>query len=218
MPLISKIEQQKRKKDRYNIFLNDIYSFSVSEQTLLENSLKVGQNLTEEEISQISKKEELSRLMDLSLRFVGVRPRSEKEVKDYLAKKISTLNDIKFKEALRSPQIEITIKKLKKYKYLNDSEFSKWLIQSRRRSSPKGTRIIKMELKQKGIKPEIIQKVLKKAINEKTLAKIALSKKLIKWSNLKEFELKKKVYTFLLSRGFDYETIEELFATLPKKR
>ncbi len=218
MPTITSIEPQKKKDNRFNIFLDGHFAAGISDLTLLKNSLKVGKVLTEEEFTKIIAREQLAKLMDLATNFLGFRPRSEKEVSDYLAKKISERENIKYREARQSPLIVKVISTLKKYKYLNDLEFAKWWTESRKRTRPKGQALIKLELKRKGISQNIIEKVLTKSSGEVELAKGALQKKLKRWHNLSSFDLKKKVYQYLASRGFDFETIREVFANLPKKR
>ena len=215
---ITSIEPQKRNKNRFNIFLNGQFAFGLSEFALLENQLKLGKNLSEKEIAQILKKEELAKLTDLAANFLSFRPRSEKEVINYLTKKISQRENITFSQAKQSQLIDHVLAKLKKYQYLNDYEFAKWFLQSRLRTKPKGINQIKLELKSKGIKSEIIESVLDHNINEVELAKKALLKKLKSWQKLSPVEFKKKVYQFLASRGFRFDTISEIFAFFEKKR
>ncbi len=42
MPNITKITTQKKRKDRYNIFVDEKYAFSVDEEVLLKFHLKKG--------------------------------------------------------------------------------------------------------------------------------------------------------------------------------
>ena len=74
------------------------------------------------------------------LRFLSFRPRSEKEIRDYLNnKQVNPLVSQKI------------IDKLVENKFLNDLEFAKWWIEQRTLTTPRAWRIIKIELKQKGI-------------------------------------------------------------------
>jgi len=216
VPKITAISPQKKKSDRFNVFLDEKFAFGIEGETLLGHNLKVGKILSEEEISKIIKKEQGTKLLDLATNFLSYRPRSEKEVRDYLIKKISTRENIKFSEARESPLIDQVISKLKKYKYLDDLEFAKWHVAARTGLRPKGRTIIKLELKKKGISQEIIDQI--PAVDETILAKIAIEKKIPRWQNLPSLEYKKKFYQYLASRGFDYDTIKETFAFFSKKR
>jgi len=218
VPQITAIEPQKRKKGRFNIFLDDKFAFGISSFTLLEHNLKVGKALGADEIETITKKEELAKLLELATNYLSYRPRSEKEVIDYLVKKIASRENIKFNQAKESALIPLAVKKLKKYKYLDDNAFAKWWLESRLRSRPKSLRQIKIELKQKGIESETLESISPQSLNEVEIAKKALAKKVKRWQTLSPIDFKKKVYQYLLSRGFDYETVREVFAFFNKKR
>lgn len=218
MPQISEITKQK-KRERFNIFLDGRFAFSVSNYSLLENKLLVGTILDEEKINNILAKEQIGTITDLAVRFLSIRPRSEKEVIDYLVKKIAIKNEIKFNEAQKSPLVNRVINKLKRYKYINDKDFAIWLLNSRLKSaSPRSLRIIKAELKIKGISPEIVEIVSQKTPNESEQAKKALSKKIKRWEKLDALEFKKKAYSYLLSRGFDFDSTKDAVAFYTKKR
>lgn len=215
MPDITKISPQKR-KDRYNVFLDEKFAFGVSLATLVSQNLKVGNKLDSEQIKKITKNEGFAKLFDSSLKILTSRPRSEKEIKDYLAKKISKSQNIKFREAAESIVIFQIIKKLEKLKYVNDLDFANWWAEARAKQA-KGQRLIKAELIQKGINPQIIDKVLSSPANQKELAQKAIEKKIKTWKNLSGDQLKRKIYTYLASRGFDWDTIKETFAFFEKK-
>lgn len=224
MPQISKaflritsIEPQKKKSNRFNIYLDDKFAFAIDETNLAESRLKVGQTLTNLQIEKFIGKNQLGKLLDSALRFLSYRPRSVKEVTDYLVKKIATGENIKFHQAEESPLIKKVIVKLKKYNYLNDQEFAKWLVSSRIRSSTRGPLYLKLELKTKGVDPDIVESILEGSVDELKLAKSALAKIAKKWHNLSPIDLKKKVYQYLASRGFSYETIKDAFANLTEK-
>lgn len=218
MPTITEIVPQKKNKDRFNIFLNDKFAFGISNFTLLENNLKVGKDLSTTDIEKITKKEELAKLIELATNYLSFRPRSEKEVTDYLVKKIASRENIKWNQAKESQLIPLVIAKLKKYQYINDKDFAKWWLESRIRSRPRSLRQIKVELRKKGINPEILESIPQKPLNEVEIAKKALTKKVKRWQMLSPIDFKKKIYQYLLSRGFDYEIVREVFAFFNKKR
>lgn len=218
MPQITSIEPQKKKQNRFNVYIDGEFTFGLDENIILKNNLKQGKNLTTKQIEEIVKENELGKLLDQSLRFLSYRPRSEKETLEYLAKKISRKEKVKFNQAMLSPLITQIITKLKKYKYLNDLDFAKWWVKSRTGSNPKGLYLIKMELIKKGISKDIIEKVFKNIKNETDLAKKAIEKKLKNWHKLSAFDFKKKAYLFLASKGFSTDTIREVVAYLVKRR
>lgn len=218
MPRITQIEPQKKKKGRFNIFIDDKFALGAREDTVIGNALKIGKELKGHEIKKIAKKEHFANLQDIAIRFLNWRPRSEKELKDHLAEKIARNDDIKFRQAQQSPVIDQIIAKLKKYKLIDDRQFAKWFIDSRGRSHQKSKRLVALELKRKGIDPSVIETVIKTGYDEKNLAIAAVAKKIERWQKLPEIEFKKKIYAHLMLRGFDFDTIKVVFAYFQKKR
>lgn len=216
MSQITEIVPQK-KPGRVNIFIDGKFAFGLSLEALAKTGLTTG-HISQKQLDQIVKSEESSKLQEQAIRFLNWRPRSEKEVKDYLARKIAKSENIKFRQAQYSPIVAKIIAKLKKYNFINDRQFAKWFITSRVRSSPKSTRLISLELKSKGIDQQLIETSLKKHPSEKSLATKAVAKKIKRWQKLPQLEFKKKLYQFLLFRGFDYQTAAEVFAYFAKKR
>lgn len=216
MAIISAIEPQKstqlKKNKRFNIFIDQKYAFSVSEENLLKFKLKSGLSLDEKEIKIITNDEFYKKILDYCINFLSFRPRTEKEVTDYIIKKISTKQDIPFKDAKDSQIIPEIIRRLKKYKYINDKDFIAWWIKSRNDSKQKGTRLIKLELKQKGIAQELLDQIVTNSDDQLELAIKALEKKKTKWQRTDPKQLKTKVLYYLGSRGFDMDVIRHAFA------
>jgi len=217
VPQITSIEPQKKKKNRFNVFLDGQFAFGIDENTLVKNRLKVGQILAKNQLQKLIKETIIGKLMDQSLRFLSYRPRSEKEIVTYLVQKIARTENIKYQEAKQSPLIDTVIRKLKRYKYLDDRQFAKWLVNSRIKSGSRSPFFIKQELISKGISKETIGVVLGRYPDQRVLARRAVEKKLKKWQGLSQIDLKKKIYAYLAGRGFDFQTIKEVFAFLTKK-
>ena len=217
MPQITSIEPQKRRKGRFNIYVDGQFSFALDENLLAKNMLAVGKSLTRDQIEKLIKENEAGKLFDASLRFLSYRQRSEKEVKDFLVKKITRIENIKFYQASQSPVISQIIIRLKKQRFLNDEEFADWWVKARTGSQPKGPYVIRMELVSKGVDKEIIEKAISKITNQKELGYKVIHKKLETWKKLTNLELKKKVYEHLARRGFDSKTINEVIAQIVKK-
>lgn len=155
-------------------------------------------------------------LLRSAYRFLSFRPRSEKELSDFLQNKL-----VKWKVAGQI-SVKKTIERLRELGYVDDRKFVLWWIEQRSTFRPKGKRVVKMELLKKGISREIIEDVLSKAGNESPfdelmLAQKAVGKKLVIWTKLPLIEQKKKVYTFLAQRGFTTDIIQKLIDVRLKK-
>jgi len=217
VPQITSIEPQKRRQGRFNIYVEGKFSFAADENMLAKNILSVGKSLSADDIEKLTKENEAGKLFDASLRFLSYRQRSEKEVKDFLVKKIARCENIKFNLASQSPVISQIITRLKKQSFLNDEEFAEWWVKARTGSQPKGPYVIRMELLRKGVDKEIVEKAISKITNQKELGSKVIEKKLVIWKTLTNLELKKKIYEHLARRGFDSKTINEVIAQIVKK-
>lgn len=153
-------------------------------------------------------------LYNKTLRFLSFRPRSEKEISDYLSKPRFGKFGKKNPNADEKTTQQI-INKLKEYKFIDDLEFAKWWIENRK----KGIRLIRLELSQKGISKDVLEKALQEFDIEKKEEN--LLEKLIekKWKSLAKLPKEKsyeRMMRFLLSRGFDYDDVKTYLRKLTK--
>lgn len=218
MPKITSVEPQTKNPHRFNIFLDDAFAFGTDEDLVVEYRLIAGKLLDTADVDKLLFETEVGKLAERMYRLWNIRPRSEKEVRDYL-KNLSFKRKIKGREEISEAAIELLINKLKQKGLLSDEQFAKAWVEARRKSKKKGKLALKAELYQKGIDQEIIKEVLEaNGESEKTLATQALEKKMKVWENLPRLELKKKAYEFLLRRGFEYSVVKETIENLLKKR
>lgn len=203
MAIITSIKQQK-KKDRVNVYLDDKFGFGIDLTNFVLLHLKVNQELTEKEVEEIVRKAEFQKTLDKLLRFAMVRPRSEKEVRDYFRRK-------KVHESLHEELLE----KLKHFELLDDQKFARWWVDQRQNFKPKTARILKIELTQKGIVKEIIENVLGETkIDEEKMARELLARKAYKWHGLPRRLAGQKMYQYLAGKGFGWEVIEKVVKDL----
>lgn len=146
--------------------------------------------------------EQFEKYIGLVYRYLGIRNRSEKEIRDYLVKK-------------KAPEemIERIVAQLYEYKFLNDETFARSWVRSRARFKPKGKRVLAIELKQKGISRELIEKVLseedEELPDELTQAKNLIGKRIEKLRDAPRQEMYNKVGAFLARRGYGWEVIKK---------
>ena len=136
-----------------------------------------------------------------SIRYLSFRTRSEKEVRDYLTKKEC--------DQLISKRI---IDSLVRDHFLNDEEFAKMWIRERTLIKPKAIRVIKMELKQKGISKELIEGAFENSddspVDLNLALKLAEKKLRTIHDQSDKFKVKEKLGRYLASKGFDWDTIK----------
>ncbi|MDO8340387.1 MAG: RecX family transcriptional regulator [Candidatus Woesebacteria bacterium] len=203
MPIITAFKPQRNNK-RVNIYIDGEFSFGLDLENFVKLGLKLNQELTNIEIEEIVKKAEFQKTFDKLLRFVIVRPRSEKEIKDYLKRK-------KVHESLN----EELFNRLNRLELINDTKFSKWWVDQRLAFKNKSKKDLKFELRAKGIKNEIIENTLEEnEIDEVKIAKKLIEKKEYKWDKYEEKIKKQKIIQYLSGKGFGWDVISKIVGTI----
>lgn len=204
---ITNISPQKRKKDRVNIFIDEKFAFSLDLETLIKERLEINQEIDSEKIAELIKKGDYQKLCDKVMRFISLRPRSEKEIIDYLKKKEAG-----------EKEISMVVKKLIGMGLVDDYQFAAWWFEQRENFRPKSLLAIKSELFQKGIKREIIEKISegRQNLDIEMANKIAL-KALKRYRNLPRVKIQQKLSNYLVQRGFSFETSKKVIDSLLKR-
>ncbi len=199
MPVITSIKPQKSKK-RVNVYLDGKFGFGLDLENFIKFGLKLEQELSEEEIREILKKAEFQKTLDRLLKFAMLRPRSKREVTNWLRRK-------KVNERLHKDLFN----RLKRLDLIDDKRFAEWWVEQRISFRPRGKRALSCELREKGIDREIISQVLEKAdIDEMKLARKLIEKKNYRWQSLARLEARQKMSGFLARKGFSWEIIRKV--------
>lgn len=133
-------------------------------------------------------------------RLLAVRARSEKELRDRLAR-------AGFVEAIISAAID----DCKQKRYLDDAIFARQFIQSRLRNRPMGRERLKVELRQKGVDEATIAAALEESVTAQDLLALAeqlAEKQRKRLANVPPPKARQRLADFLRRRGFDWETIQ----------
>lgn len=155
-------------------------------------------------------------LVNAAIRFVSYRPRSERELTDFLTKKLS-----KWKVS-GSLLMQKVVDRMRELGYVDDRKFVSWWISQRTAFRPKGKRALVAELRAKGISPAVIDEVFSETLpedfDEYESAKKSIGKKLVLWAEMPVIEQKKNVYTFLAARGFSSQITSRVIDEVVRKR
>ncbi|MBR2993784.1 RecX family transcriptional regulator [Candidatus Saccharibacteria bacterium] len=193
--VITDIRQGVKNPNRVNIFINDKYAFSLDISQIVDCKLKVGLKISEEELVEYKKASEFGKLYQRALEWVLVRPRSEKELYDYLYKKI-------YEKKIDKNYINTVIDRLKNKKYVDDAKFARYYVENRFVKKGISRKRLKMELMKKGISKEIIDEVVDARDDEEEILKI-IAKKRTKYDN-------DKLIQYLCRQGFSYQLAQSL--------
>lgn len=195
MKTITDIKEQVKNKKRVNVYLDGAYYCSLDLVTLVKNRLKIGMEISKEELVKIQYESEFQSCFDSALNFISVSQKTKKQIKDKLIQK-GYLEEIVLK----------AIDKLIEYGYVNDSDYAEKYVNSYK--NQKGKKLIKLELLKKGVKEEDLSEFLDGVDSQiETISKLA-----DKYMKNKPCDLKtvKKLYSYLISKGFDYDEVKEV--------
>jgi len=218
---VTKIQQQQKRKDRFSIYIDEKYSFSLNEFQLASSGLRIGKELTSDEIEEFANESQFGKAYERVLNYVMIRPRSEREIRDYLTRTymypkpksyVDKNGQRHFKKqevdkAKVTELIERVMSRLNDKGYINDESFTKAWVQSRMMHKKPSKRKLEQELYAKGIDQKIIATVLQ---NEELDEKANLLELVNKKRKLVRYQDDKKLIAYLLRQGFNYDDIKDV--------
>lgn len=192
---ITDIKQQVKRKDRYSIFIDGKYSFALSESKLLELGLVVGQEFDKTQLELTKDEAELDkgvyRVMDL----ISRRPRSKWEITDYLKRK-----------SYKTDEIDKILNILDDKGYIDDKDFARRWVESRRLLKSTSKRKLSLELRQKRVSDETISEVIE---NDETNDLDVIKELIIKKRQQTRYKDRDKLMAYLMRQGFNYGDVKD---------
>lgn len=110
---ISKIQVQKKNKQRYSIYIDDQFAFGIAEPILIQFAIRKGMDVNEKDIKKFLEAEFHYSFYQKTLNYLSYGLKSEQEIREYLAKLINESQkdkkeereDLTVESDLRSNQI-----------------------------------------------------------------------------------------------------------------
>ncbi|MCB2293763.1 recombination regulator RecX [Clostridium algoriphilum] len=203
--IITKIEIQKKNKERVNIYMNEEFAFACDAQLIYIHNITKGRSMEKENLEDIVNEDNYIKGKNAALHFLERSFKSAKQVIDKL-----TLKEFDIKT------IDRVMEFLKEYDFVNDERFVELFIKEKIRSIGKNR--IKFTLIKKSLPKELINGALNKITNEQQLL-VALKLGEKKLATLSKSEkdtrkLYKKTGDYLARSGYDYEIIKEVLAKI----
>jgi regulatory protein len=191
---ISKIETQKRHKDRVSVFIDGEFRFGLSKVLALKHDLVEDREITEEEIETVLYQEEKEKIRERAFRLLGFRDRSVQEMRERL-----------LRLGFDAARVEETLAELVTDQTLDDRRFSRAFTDDYTNLKPKGNQFLRRELKHKKVADEIIEEVCG-IRDEKTLIRKLLAEKLSSLDR-RDPKQRQKIVRYLAYRGFAFGNI-----------
>lgn len=193
MPIVTSLETQQHDSERVNVYVDGAFAFGASKMLVFSRGLRAGQELDEAAMAELLHDDAAERAFGAALNFLSFRPRSRREVEDY------------FRRKKIEPEVAgAVIERLLRGGMLNDHEFARYWVENRQTFRPRGSRALRLEMRQKGLEREIIDEVLDGTIDEEASAYEAGLKKVRSLQKLDDREFFQKMVAYLQRRGFPY--------------
>ena len=187
---ITDIMPQKKNKGRVSLFVDGEFFCGLDLFTAEKHRLKIDDEVDEDKLKEVVFSEECHSAFEKAMCKINERARSREEIWRYLTEK-------QYVEEV----VEVTIEKLQNYKYLDDVTFSKFYIDSHKRRW--GLKKIEYMLSGFGVSDEDIKIAMEEAPDQIEEVKALIEK----YKRVKKESDKRKLYAYLMQKGFDSKTI-----------
>jgi regulatory protein len=203
---ITKIENQKKRPARKNIYADGKFVAGVSAETLLKLALRTGDDIGPEQLKAIQAAETIQSARNTALRFLSTRPRTEREMR-------SKLRDKEFSDE----EISRVIQDLRQTGLLNDREFTRMYIRNARALRPAGAPVLRRKLALLGVDRALVDEIIAEELTTTDQAQSAhdlaahfvARAKATRKSEPPE-KLRARLTGFLGRRGFRWETVRDV--------
>lgn len=222
---ITNINIQARNSDRVNVSIDGKYRFSLDIAQMVDLGVKQGQEIDEERLAELERESEFGKLYARTLEYCLMRPRSTREVRDYLYKKTLTkryrtksrklspkqqtaqgrtmsLPETKEVDGVSVTVTERVYDRLVQRGHIDDEQFARYWIENRNQRKGSSLRKLHSELMTKGVASQIIDDALAETerSDDDELAKIIARKR-------RSYADEQKLIAYLARQGFRYDDI-----------
>lgn len=211
---ITHLSSQIRDPHRVNVSIDGKYRFSLDVAQVIDLGVKEGQEIDEARLGQLEQEGEFGKLYARTLEYCLIRPRSRREVNDYLYKKARPRQVVSKKtgkkhtvEGVASGVVERVSARLAERGYVNDEKFARYWVENRNIRKGSSFKKLEYELVQKGVAHSTIEAVLSETDRDEhsELYKIAEKK-------ISRYTSKDKFIQYLQRQGFRYSDIMDMIS------
>lgn len=193
---ITALKPQARRDDRVNVYLDG--EFGLGLQRELAAELRVGQQLSEDEIARLQAADQRAAAYRRAVQRIARRPRSERELAIGMQR-----------QGLDAPDVELVIDRLREAGLADDLAFANAWIENRMAFRPRGALALRSELRGKGVEREVIEQALE-GFSDAEAARRAADAGARKYQQLSPEKFRRRLSAYLSRRGFERHTISPL--------
>ena len=223
--VITALQADPADPNKVHIFIDGKHAMSVSLDIAANERLTVGQTCSPQRLEQLHSAQAMDDIYQKALAFLSYRPRSAREVEQRLRRKGFT-----------PEQVSAVMERLRSQQYVDDREFARFWVGNRMTFNPRGPRLLKSELRQKGVPADIVDEVLKEQVETQEelvqqadeisaergltedepvpgtdLANALARKRLRTYGNLEPQAARRRLSGFLARRGYGFDIIDAVW-------
>ena len=210
---ITDIKQAVRDQDRVNIYVDDKFFCSLDISQVVDLKIKVGKELSDAERAELKRASEFGKFYQRALEYALMRPRSEKEIRDYLNRKTLSRRvrvknrktgeyQTREKQGYDKSLVPLVLERLNARGYIDDQRFAELWVENRNVAKGTSTKKLRNELMQKGISHQVIDSVLdESARNDEDELRKIIARKANRYPDQQKF------IQYLVRQGFNYSDV-----------
>ena len=199
---ITDIQLQQKDPSRRSIFLDGRFFCGASAEVVSKLHLTPQMEIDENELKKLIHEEEISGGSKYAYRILARRMYTSKEIRRKLGKR-----------GYADEAIQGVIMALERLGLLNDAAYAEEWIRWRMRAKPKGKSVLRQELARKGVERPIVEDALSQTLGESEEKNMALDlarKRAPSYGSDDPIAARRKLRSFLIRRGFDFETVRDV--------
>jgi regulatory protein len=201
--VVSAVQPQKKKKDRYNVFVDGDYVASLGAQALVTFNIREGAAVDLDTLKEAVSADNAQYAFDSAAKLIAHKMRTRSELKSRLIER-----------GLDEAAVDNAMDKLASYGYVDDDAFAKEYVRSAVATGRWGRKAVEYRLKDKGLEQSVIAQALNEYTqeDEKEIARTQFEAAAGRLKGIEAFKARQKIYATLARHGFDYTVISELLA------
>lgn len=207
---ITSITPQRQSPDKVNIFIDGRYRLSLYVSQVVQLGVAIGKEYSTSELAELETASDVGKLYVRAVEYVLVRPRSSKEIRDYLRRKTYArpvrhrrTGEVTMREGISQTIVDQVYELLQQKGYIDDEVFARFWIERRNVTKGSSRKKLMMELLQKGIPVALAERLLHESDRSDgdELRKVIEKKR-------RRYEDDRKFIVYLQRQGFRYDDIK----------